>query len=60
MVVVLGAVAGRTLVKVDFPFDDGFATDGFTREGAIRDVTPVIGVEACNNTQTYAQMCTSV
>ena len=58
-----GAVLGRTLLVelVGFPFnvdgDDGFVTDGFTREGITRDITPLIGVEACNNTQTYTQMC---
>ena len=58
-----GAVPGRTLLAelVGFPFNvdggDGLVTDGFTREGATRDITPVIGAEACNNTQTYTQMC---
>jgi len=59
-----GAVTGRTLDELDFPFDndddDVFVTDCFTREEATRDITPVIGAEACNNTQTYTQMFTSV
>jgi hypothetical protein len=55
-----GAVPGRTLMfeLIGFPFDDddGFGMDGFTREGTTRDITPVTGAEACNNTQTYTQM----
>lgn len=56
-----GAVTGRTLVELVFPFDDDndvFVTDCFTREEATWDITPITGVVACNNTQTYTQMCT--
>ena len=40
--------------------DDVFVADCFTREEATWDITPITGVVACNNTQTYTQMCTRV
>ena len=53
------AVSGRSLlIEVLFPFDnDGLVRDCFTREGGTRVITPTVGVEACNSTQTYTQMC---
>lgn len=54
-----GAVSGRSLlIEVLLPFDnDGLVRDCFTREGGTRVITPTVGVEACNSTQTYTQMC---
>lgn len=50
-----GAVSG---LERCFPFDnDGLVRDCFTREGGTRVITPTVGVEACNSTQTYTQMC---
>ena len=55
-----GAVLGRApTVELVFPFDGagGLMRDCFTREGATRDIAPIIGAEAYNNTQTYTRMC---
>jgi len=64
VVVSNGAVTGRNFDGPSRPFDDNnedvLVTDCLPREELARDATPVIGAEACNNTQTYTQMYTSV